>query len=170
MAGGYIKLWRKTTEWGWWKDVTVSHFFEYCLMKAAYLPGHYLGKPVGVGEFYGSISGMAFETGLTKYQVRRAIECLTKTGEIASETASGLHHIKVAKYAEYQDIVETQTAQQTEQLTEHLTEQQTAPPYLYKKKKERRRKNIYTPKSPKGTVKKEEETDERRYDGITYLG
>lgn len=165
MAGGYTFTYRKILDWGWFKDPPVAHFFEYCRCKAAYAPTYYMGKEIGIGEFMASLPEMSTETGLSIQQIRRAIKCLTSTGEIECDTTDGRHRVKVTKYAEYQHVGENGTTGRT---TRQPTGQQD-PTYPINRKKERRKKK-YTPISPKGTVKKEEETDERKYDGITYLG
>lgn len=103
-SGGYIKLWRKTLSWRWHDDPIVLAFFIYCLLNAAYEPSGYHRTDTGVGEFSASLAKMAADTGLSVDQVRKSIDKLIDTQEIAKEVRNGCTVIKVLKYAEYQGI------------------------------------------------------------------
>lgn len=168
MAGGYIKLWRKIKDWGWFDDPPILCFWIYCLTTAAYKPTTYHRETVETGTFIASIRSMSEATGLSEKQIRRALDALTSTGEIEVTTRANQGHlIKVANYAEYQEVDETMRANQGH--AEGNTGGHPKGQNIKKRNKERRRKNI-SPKSPLKGDGEKEDAYERKYDGITYLG
>ena len=156
MAGGFIKLWRKTLDWGWFDDPPVLCFWIYCLLKASYKPTNYHGIDLEVGEFSASLSRMSEETGLSVDQVRRAIRALTESQEITKRIPNGQHVIKVLKYADYQGIEEGETPKESQRKPRRQSrsdpQDDTIGPSLYKKR--RKKKEDISPYIPQGDKKK----------------
>lgn len=79
---GWLKLYRKMLQWGWYDDVAVKVTFIHCLLKANIKEKHWHKIRIPPGGFVTSLSKLATETGLSRDQVRRALRCLQDTGEI----------------------------------------------------------------------------------------
>lgn len=104
MLGGdtWLKLWRKTVDWEWWKDPVVAHLFIHCLFRANIEKSYFKGIPVPVGSFVASYSGLSEETGLTYDQVRRGVKVLTNCGTITRTTHGKYSVFSVVKWDSYQ--------------------------------------------------------------------
>ncbi len=101
-AAGYVKLYRSTLGWEWFKDVNTTHVWLYILMRANYETGKFKGLRIARGQMVESIPTIAENTGLSIQNVRTAIKHLKSTGEITCKpTRYGLL-INVVKYSTYQ--------------------------------------------------------------------
>lgn len=70
MENGWIKVYRKMTEWEWYKDPNTSRLFFHLLLTANHKPGKWQGVDVPVGARITSIRKLAAETGLSIQQVQ----------------------------------------------------------------------------------------------------
>ena len=85
MTGGYIKLWRKTTEWEWYNNSNAKIVFFHLLLTANHKPVNYQGIKIPAGSVLTSYAKLAEETGLTIRQARTGIATLKLTGEVTSK-------------------------------------------------------------------------------------
>ena len=119
MAGRWTKLYGKITEWGWYKDGCTARVFFHLLVTVNYKASEWKGVTINRGECVTSIPQLSQELGLTAKQIRRALENLISTGEIASRTNNHYRIITVSNYGAYQsgpdeaDSEPGQTAGQT---------------------------------------------------------
>ena len=79
---GWMKLYRRMLQWGWYDDVAVKVTFIHCLLKANIKEKYWHKIRIPPGGFVTSLSKLSTETGLSRDQVRRALKCLQDTGEI----------------------------------------------------------------------------------------
>ena len=87
MAGGWVKLFRKMTEWEHYKDGPVVRVFLHLILTAKPTATTYKGIRIPPGTVLTSYPKLAAETGLTVKQVRSAIGALKRTGEVAVRRA-----------------------------------------------------------------------------------
>jgi len=99
---GWIKLHRKLIEWEWYSDKNVKALFLHCLLKANIKDKKWKGVDIKKGQFFTSISNLAFELDMTVKQIRIAMKKLENTGETASKGASNGTLITVCNYDIYQ--------------------------------------------------------------------
>ena len=100
--GTYVNLFRKFTEWEWYKDVPVKTLFLHCLIRANYRAQKYKGRTIERGSFVTSRKNLSLETGLTEQQVRTALGKLVDTKEITRKTTNKETVISVVNYDKYQ--------------------------------------------------------------------
>lgn len=98
----YIKLDRKIIDWKWFQDGNTLKLWLWLLVKANIVPHTFEKETIGRGELATSYDKMAAATGLTKSQVRTALDHLKMTGEIASRTPHGYQVITILNYDKYQ--------------------------------------------------------------------
>lgn len=122
MNDGWIKSYRKTLDWEWFRDVNTAHFFQYCQLKANNKNGKWRGIEVKRGSFLSSLETMSVESGLSVQSVRTAKAKLESTGEITSISTNQYTIITICNYDIYQQ--NTKVVQQTEQQAEQHAEQQ----------------------------------------------
>ena len=102
MENGYIKLYRKITEWEWYKHIPTKVLFFHLLIESNHAPHRWRGIQIDTGQTVTSIEHLSNETGLTVRQVRTALEHLKKTGEIDIQTTNKFSLITVENYTFYQ--------------------------------------------------------------------
>ncbi len=100
--GGFIKLYRKMMNWGWYKDSKVKSLFIHCLLKANHQDSQWHHILVKRGSFLTSISHLADETGLTIKEVRGALERLEESKCLVKTSTAKNTMITVCHYEEYQ--------------------------------------------------------------------
>ena len=102
MANGYIKTFRKFTEWEWYRNTNTKALFLHCLLKANHKPKKWQGITIPQGSFVTSYAILAEELGLSMQEIRTAKRNIQSTGEITSESTSKLTIITVLNWAKYQ--------------------------------------------------------------------
>ena len=113
MDTGYIKLFRKMTEWEWYDDLPTFRLFIHLLLRANYQEKKWHGMIIERGCYITSISNLATETKLSAQQVRTAINRLISTNEITKSSTSKYTIIKVLNYDCYQGVNKVDNKQAT---------------------------------------------------------
>jgi biotin operon repressor len=90
---GWVKLHRQFINWEWYDSATHVAFFLHCLLMANHKTKQWRGITINPGEFVTSHAKLAKQTGLTVRQVRKRIDDLKKTGEMATKTNN--QHTKI---------------------------------------------------------------------------
>jgi hypothetical protein len=102
VASGYIKTFRKFTEWEWYRNTNTKALFLHCLLKANHKPKKWQGIVIPPGSFVTSYATLAEELGLSMQEIRTAKRNIQSTGEITSQSTSKLTIITVLNWAKYQ--------------------------------------------------------------------
>lgn len=110
---GYIKLYRKILEWGWYDDVNTKVVFLHLLLTANYNDTEWHGIPLKRGDVVTSIHQLATDLKLSDQNVRTALSHLKLTGEITSKPHTKFSIISIKNYNQYQK----DNTQANEQLT-----------------------------------------------------
>lgn len=98
----YIKLYRSTLDWQWYKNKNTKVLFIHMLLKANWKDGKFEGKTIQRGSFVSSVIKLADETDMSIREVRTAISHLEETGEIAVKSYSKYSVFTVKNYSQYQ--------------------------------------------------------------------
>jgi len=140
--GGWIRLYRKFKEWGWYGDNNVKILFIEILLTANYEEREWLGKKVKRGEIVTSIKHLSENAHLSEQQVRSSLSKLKSTGELTIKTTNKYSIITVNKYNEYQEITSKPT---NEQQTNNKQLTTTKEYKNIKKREDVAVKKVYTP-------------------------
>jgi len=100
---GFVKLYRAFLDWEWYDDANTCRLFLHCLLKANHEDKQYRGRTIKRGSFLTGREALAAQTGLTVKQVRRSLEKLKRTNELAIKTSAQGTEIHVNKYDDYQE-------------------------------------------------------------------
>lgn len=100
---GYIKLFRSLLDWEWYDDTNTVRVWVHLLIKANHKPQRWHGIEIGRGQLVTSIGTLSEELNLSPHKIRRALNNLKSTGEIASKTTNKFTLITVEKYSDFQD-------------------------------------------------------------------
>ncbi|MBO5955178.1 MAG: hypothetical protein J6Q10_00085 [Clostridia bacterium] len=99
---GYIKLYRKMTQWGWYKDQNTKDVFLHLLLEACYEPCCFRGHHLEVGQVAATIREISENTGISVKSVRTSLDKLKSTNELAIETTNKFSIFTLLNYIEYQ--------------------------------------------------------------------
>ena len=99
---GYIKLFRKMTEWDWYKDTNTKALFLHLLIRANFSAQKFRGRFIDKGQLVTTVRNLADETGLTVREVRTALEHLKTTHEIKVDATNKFTIITVENWRFYQ--------------------------------------------------------------------
>ncbi len=105
---GWIKLYRKLTDWEWYDDAVVKAIFIDLLILANHQDNTWHGQTVKRGSLVTSVATIAGRNGLTIQQVRTALNKLEKTGEINKQSTNKNTLIIVLNYERYQEFEDTE--------------------------------------------------------------
>ena len=103
---GWIKLHRKLTDWEWYNDLPTFKLFMHLLLTVNYQPTRFKGDELEAGTLNTTLDVLAEGSGLTKKQVRRALDNLESTGEITKSKAHNKMLVKVLNFSIYQSTDE----------------------------------------------------------------
>lgn len=99
---GYIKLYRKLTEWRWYDEPLTKAVFIDLLLNANFETKKWREMTIERGQIFTSRTQLAKSNGISLQNVRTAINRLKTTGEITcSSTGTGLL-ITICEYDSYQ--------------------------------------------------------------------
>ncbi len=104
---GYIQLHRKIKDWAWYHDLPVKSAFIHCLLSANFMQSKFGKLTVQAGQFVTSYEKFGDQCGLTKKQVRRAIEVLEDSGEIVWKGHGKFSLVTLVNWAVYQGLETT---------------------------------------------------------------
>mgnify|MGYP001583916797 CR=1 FL=1 len=114
---GYIRLHRKCLENRFFRNPSVWHYFQYCLLRANYDD---VDIPLGgelihleKGQFLTSINKDSEKTGLTVSAIRHARSVLEKDAMISMENSTKYSIVEVCNYKALQADIEQDAARDT---------------------------------------------------------
>jgi len=120
MHRGYIKAFRRITEWEWYTDIKTCHLFRHILLRANFKDKNHQGTPIKRGQYKTGTIVLSAETGLGRQSVRTSLDKLVLTNEITIQSTNRFSVITVINYDLYQsgaDIDDQLTSQSTTPLT-----------------------------------------------------
>lgn len=162
---GWVKLHRDILGWEWFTDSCTLKLFIYLIVIANHIDGKYKGVDIKKGQCALSQDAICRETGLSRQQVRTAMEHLKTTGEITIKTTNKYSIVTICNYDKYQaDEMKEQPIEQPTS-NQQVTNNQPTSQEKEKKNQEKNKEtlkneenerifNIET-KSPNGDISKE---------------
>jgi hypothetical protein len=103
---GWVKLYRKLLRDPMFQNPKLSHFWDYCLLKAVYKPTRavigYQEVLLQPGQFIFGRKMAAAETGLSERTIRTCISFLIKTGKMTIKPTNKFSIITVVNWKTYQ--------------------------------------------------------------------
>lgn len=118
MDTGFIKLYRKITEWEWFDKSEMVHIFIFLLVKANHKDSVWRGINLKKGQLITSLDSIKLSTNLSIQTIRTCLTRLEKSGEINKQTTNKFTVITVCKFDSYHssesvDFKKTTNKQQT---------------------------------------------------------
>lgn len=165
---GYIKLYRKLTQWGWYQDNIVKSLFLHCLLMASFKDFNWMGQDMKAGQFITSRKRLAEDLGFSEMQIRTALKKLESTKEITIKTTNKYTIITVINWGSYQADDELNNQDFNQQIT---NKQPTNNQQITNKQPHRKNvKNVNNNKNVKKyNTRTREETYQNGYSGVKKL-
>ena len=113
---GWVKLFRKFTEWRWYGDANTKVVFLHLLLTANYEEKDWQRTTVKRGQVIVGRKELAERLGLSERNIRTALSRLEETGEITKKATNKYTIVTICNYDSYQQIEEAErptTDQQT---------------------------------------------------------
>lgn len=128
---GWVKLFRKLTEWEWYKDKNVKILFLHLLLTANYEDKEWKGEIIKKGQLVTSRDKLSKELGLSDQELRTALRKLKSTGEISIKTTNKYTIITIENWDKFQekkqvDEQPTNNQQNNQQTTSNATNELTS--------------------------------------------
>jgi hypothetical protein len=117
MKRGYIKTWRKVTEWGWFTTPNMFHLFQYLILAANIEDKEWRGEIIKRGQLATGLHTLHKNTGISIQSLRTCLDRLKSTNEITIKSTNRFSIITIIKYEEYQPSQEKSTNKSTNKLT-----------------------------------------------------
>jgi len=124
MHRGYIKLWRKTAEWEWYKNSTTLHLFLHLLLTANHKNTRFMGVEVKRGSLVCGRKKLSENTGIPEQSIRTSITQLKSTNEITIKSTNKFSIITLCNYESYQCDKNEINQQINQQSNQQLTNNQ----------------------------------------------
>lgn len=103
---GYIKLSKKILGWAWYDNINVFKIFIHLLLTAEYQERKIGRLTLARGQAFIKQAEIAEMNGMSRQQVRAALNCLRDTGEIETKVYPRKGTVvTVSNYTKYQDFV-----------------------------------------------------------------
>lgn len=103
MNKGWIKIHRKILNWEWYSNLNVRVLFFHLLLKANYENKNWCGKTIKAGQLVTSLDHLVAQTGLSKQQIRTALDKLKSTHEINIQTTRQNTLITINNWNSFQE-------------------------------------------------------------------
>ena len=114
MNNGWVKTYRKLSEWEWYKDSSMVHLFIHLITKASHEDRSWRGKVIKRGQMVTSRKILSSETGISEQTIRTCLERLKSTSEITIQSTNRNSIITICNYEIYQ-AEKNEANQQTNQ-------------------------------------------------------
>ncbi|OPZ78572.1 MAG: hypothetical protein BWY78_00510 [Alphaproteobacteria bacterium ADurb.Bin438] len=118
---GYIKLHRKIINWAWYKDLKTKSVFVHLLLKASFEDKLSKTTHLNRGEVLISEQDLAYETGLSRQNVRTVLKNLEKGGEIERKKSKNHPIITIKNYNNYQGLSQDDKPKPTKRSAQKAT-------------------------------------------------
>ena len=137
-SNGYIKLFRKMTDWEWYRDSNAKCVFLHCLLLANHDTVKWQGIEIKAGQFATSLPSISKATGVSVQSVRTSLTKLKSTGELTYTSTNKFRLVTIANWASYQSTDPESTDKST---TDSTDNQQATNRQLTANKKDKKDKN-----------------------------
>ena len=104
MTDGWIKLYRKITEWEWYTVPSMAHLFIHLLLVASRQDKRWRGMVIKQGQVVTSTRRLAEQTGLSRNTVKKSLKTLEASKDITMGRAGSGTLVTILNYANYQEL------------------------------------------------------------------
>jgi len=137
---GWLKMYRKITEWEWYTDSQTVHLFIHIIIKASFEDSKWRGQNIKRGQLFTGRKLLSQQTGISEQSIRTILNRLKSTEEITIESTSKNSIITVCNYERYQAEYQQTNQQINQQTNQQSTSDQPATNHIKEIKKLKKEK------------------------------
>lgn len=104
LTNGWIKFYRKITNWEWYKDSNTFHLFGHLLLTSNYEEKEWKGMKIKPGQKITGRKKLAEETGLSEQKIRTSLRRLQSTSNITIKSTNRYTLITICNYSSFQSL------------------------------------------------------------------
>ena len=112
MIETYIRLKRKSLDWGWYTAPHHFHLFTHLLLRANWNEGEFRGTKIKRGQMVTSLASLEQQTGISRQTIRTCLDHFQKTGEIRQKVTNKYRILTIVNFEKYQLDEEQLTSKQ----------------------------------------------------------
>ena len=98
---GYFPLWRKITEWGWYRNGNTMRVFLHLLLLSNHKERNYMTYRIFPGQCVTGRKKLSADLGLSEQSIRTALNHLKSTNELTSKNYNKFSIITINNYSKY---------------------------------------------------------------------
>lgn len=102
MHRGFVKIYRKIKEWGWYSHPATKDLFIHLLLECNHKPFNFMGYSIDRGSVVVGRKKLSKELGFSERKIRTALNNLKTTNEVTIKTTSKFSIISIVNYEIYQ--------------------------------------------------------------------
>ena len=104
MNEGWLKIYRKFTDWEWYDNSEMVHLFLHLILKAAPCDKTWQGVQIRRGQAIVGRQKLSAETGISEMKIRTCMARLQESGEIEVISSNRFTIVTVCNYDVYQPV------------------------------------------------------------------
>lgn len=121
--GTYIFLYRKFTQWRWYRNSATKDLFIHLLLTAEWKDVDLGDRVVKRGQVLTTESRLASELNQSRQQIRTSISNLVKTNEITKESTNKNTLITIENYSFYQYVSEEDNQEDNQDINQNANQE-----------------------------------------------
>ncbi|NTU49901.1 MAG: hypothetical protein HGA87_03265 [Desulfobulbaceae bacterium] len=102
MDSGFVKIYRKISEWEWYQDSEMVHLLIHFIMKANHEPKYWQGITIEKGCFVTGLHSLSSETGISLRALRTRLDRMENKEISTIKTTNKFRLIRLNNYSSYQ--------------------------------------------------------------------
>jgi hypothetical protein len=152
MHRGYVKLWRKISEWGWYSDSQTFHIFIHLLINANIEKSYFHNMLIERGQIVIGRKAMSKQLDISEQSIRTSLARLKSTNEITIKPTNKFSIITLLNYESYQGDKRKSNQAVNQQSNQQLTNNQPTTNHNQRiqecKNEKNKEKNMVVVKTP----------------------
>ena len=156
MNEGWLKIYRKFTDWEWYNNSEMVHLFLHLILKAAPCDKTWQGVQIRRGQVIVGRQKLSAETGISEMKIRTCMARLQESGEIEVVSSNRFTIVTVCNYDVYQPVeseINQPIIQPNNQPFNQPNNQRDNQPFNHNiRSKEDNNNNISSPTPPDGVA------------------
>ena len=100
-GNGFIKLYRKVLDWGYFEDSHMVHMLVYMLLSSSFKDQKYRGVEIKKGQILTSLGVIHRKTNMSLQTIRTCLKKMERDGIIEQKTTKEWRLITICNYDNY---------------------------------------------------------------------
>ncbi len=99
---GWVKNYRKISDWEWYTTPNMAHLFQHLIRSASHIDTRWMGVEIKKGQVVIGLHSLSAATGISIRGIRTCLQRLEQSGEIIKKSTNRFTILTICKYCKYQ--------------------------------------------------------------------